>query len=43
MKRSALFQKMVEIQYKPTIVDSDQSTIFGFIKSQRSSIYISLM
>ena len=33
LKCSALFHKMVEIQYKPTLVEYDQSTICSFIKS----------
>ena len=43
MKRSALFQKMLQIQYKPTLVESDHSSIFSFIKSLRRSISSSIM
>ena len=43
LKRSALFQNMVEIQYKSTLVDSYQSVICGFVKSPRISIYSSGM
>ena len=38
LKRTAIFQKMVDIPYKHTLVDSDQSSIHSFIKSQRSCL-----
>ena len=43
LKRSAMFQKMGEIQYKPTLVESDQSNINSFVKSLCSSIFCSVM
>ena len=43
LKRSALFQKMVEIQYKPRIAESDQSDIRSFITSPCGIIYSSGM
>ena len=38
LERSAQFQKTVEIKYKPTLVESDQSAVRSFIKSPRSSL-----
>ena len=43
LKRSALFQNMVDIQYKPTLVKSNQSDICSFVKSPWSSIFSSGM
>ena len=38
LKRSAQFQKMLVLQYKSTLVESDQSAIRSFVKSQRRSL-----
>ena len=43
LKPYSLFQKMVGIQYNPTLVDSDQSDIRSFIKSTCRSLYRSEM
>ena len=38
LKRSALFRKIVDIQYKTTLVESYQSAIHSFIKAPHISI-----